>query len=322
MDKISGVYKITNTQDGKFYIGSSNNIYARKARHKRELNAGVHNNSHLQRAWNKYGEGAFHFEVLTECDESDRLETEQREINKALENEPKKLYNIAKNTLAPMTGITSPMKGKNHSDETRQKMSISHKGKTSPNKGNRLSKYARAKMSRSRKAMVNAPGRYKPIVSEETITEIRQLYSTKEYTQAELSKLFGMSRPHMCSIINNKRRSNEEYEKIKPLEIVKKPVPKEVGDKISAALTGKKPTPEECKRRSVYNPNNKAVVQIGDNGSIINTYRSANEAGRRLKIDNSAISRACRGEYKKSGGFCWMYYDDYIKKQGEAVELA
>ena len=56
-----GIYKITNKQNEKFYIGSSTNIEMRWCAHKSCLRRNVHSNQHLQNAWNKYGneEGEF-----------------------------------------------------------------------------------------------------------------------------------------------------------------------------------------------------------------------------------------------------------------------
>jgi len=67
MDSIpqtSGIYKITCTVNGKIYIGSAINLYKRLAYHRWELRNGRHENSYLQRTWNKYGESAFVFEVI------------------------------------------------------------------------------------------------------------------------------------------------------------------------------------------------------------------------------------------------------------------
>ena len=63
MKNISGIYKITNNVNGKFYIGSSQNISRRWYDHKRELRIQKHHNKYLQRAWNKYGEENFSFEI-------------------------------------------------------------------------------------------------------------------------------------------------------------------------------------------------------------------------------------------------------------------
>lgn len=67
IDKISGIYRILNTVDKKLYIGSSFNIYNRWKQHKYNLNKNKHVNKHLQRAWNKYGEDVFLFEIIEIC---------------------------------------------------------------------------------------------------------------------------------------------------------------------------------------------------------------------------------------------------------------
>ena len=64
----SGVYKITNTTNGKFYIGSSKDIEQRFDEHKRKLKNNNHVNPILQNSWNYYGEDKFTFEVLEECE--------------------------------------------------------------------------------------------------------------------------------------------------------------------------------------------------------------------------------------------------------------
>ena len=64
---IAGIYKITNLVNGKFYIGSTCNLKRRKGNHFAELNRNKHCNIKLQNAWNKYGEKAFYFEIISTC---------------------------------------------------------------------------------------------------------------------------------------------------------------------------------------------------------------------------------------------------------------
>ena len=80
-NKICGVYKITNIVNGKFYIGSSNDIKARWRQHKDKLRVNKHGNTYLQNAWNKYGEENFLFEVVEECDPEFQFEREQYYLN-------------------------------------------------------------------------------------------------------------------------------------------------------------------------------------------------------------------------------------------------
>ncbi len=60
---VCGIYKITNIVNGKFYIGSTTRLSARKAEHKyrRKTNKG---NSAIKNAVAKYGEDNFIFTVL------------------------------------------------------------------------------------------------------------------------------------------------------------------------------------------------------------------------------------------------------------------
>lgn len=58
------VYRIVCFPTAKTYIGQTNNAKTRRARHFRDLRRGMHTNSHLQRAYDKYGAGSFYFEVL------------------------------------------------------------------------------------------------------------------------------------------------------------------------------------------------------------------------------------------------------------------
>ena len=68
-----GIYKIINTINNKFYVGSAVNFSRRKTRHFSELRRGKHNNRHLQAAWNKYGEQAFVFVIVEEIQDKAQL---------------------------------------------------------------------------------------------------------------------------------------------------------------------------------------------------------------------------------------------------------
>lgn len=63
----TGIYKIENKVNGKIYIGQARNIEDRWKNHKSCLNSGKHDNTYLQRSWDKYGKDNFTFEVIEEC---------------------------------------------------------------------------------------------------------------------------------------------------------------------------------------------------------------------------------------------------------------
>lgn len=77
----SGIYQIENKVNSKVYIGSSNNIERRWQKHKALLRHGKHQNSHLQAAWNKYGEDNFIFSIIELCSIDSLLDREQYFIN-------------------------------------------------------------------------------------------------------------------------------------------------------------------------------------------------------------------------------------------------
>ena len=66
--KICGIYKITNTITGDFYIGSSKNVKRRWREHKFPSRWREHPNSQLYLDMNKYGLDKFDFQILAEVE--------------------------------------------------------------------------------------------------------------------------------------------------------------------------------------------------------------------------------------------------------------
>lgn len=62
----SGIYIITNLINNKYYIGSTSDFKSGCRSHRTLLKNNLHFNSHLQAAWNKYGEENFSFDCLEE----------------------------------------------------------------------------------------------------------------------------------------------------------------------------------------------------------------------------------------------------------------
>ena len=114
----SGIYQIINNTNNHRYIGSAVDLRRRKYNHLYFLRKNIHQNQYLQNAWNKYGEEAFEFKVIGMClSERERLlELEQEAINHL-----KPEYNICR--------IAGSGIGLTHTEEARQKISQTHKGK-------------------------------------------------------------------------------------------------------------------------------------------------------------------------------------------------
>lgn len=90
-----GVYIIRNCVNHKVYVGSALNCKIRVSNHKRNLIKGVHQNKHLQCAWNSYGAENFRFAVLEQCANSELRVREQYWIEKLQSNVGKFGYNKA-----------------------------------------------------------------------------------------------------------------------------------------------------------------------------------------------------------------------------------
>lgn len=96
---ISGIYKIINKIDGKYYVGSSKNINigsdCRFKNHLRCLKSNKHKNDYLQYAWNKYKKDSFEFKIVEIVDINNQslLEIEQKYLDIA-KNEKEKTYNL------------------------------------------------------------------------------------------------------------------------------------------------------------------------------------------------------------------------------------
>ena len=80
--KICGIYKITNTATGDFYIGSSKDIKSRWTTHKYPSTWNEHPNNPMYLDMQKYGVEKFEFEILEEAEADKLKETEQQFIEK------------------------------------------------------------------------------------------------------------------------------------------------------------------------------------------------------------------------------------------------
>ena len=80
MNKISAVYRITNTITGDFYIGSSKDVKRRWLEHKCSYNWKKQPNNPLYLDMKKYGLDKFVFEILAEVEIGQLKEAEQQFI--------------------------------------------------------------------------------------------------------------------------------------------------------------------------------------------------------------------------------------------------
>jgi hypothetical protein len=115
------IYKIVNKINNKLYVGSCTGHYRRKAQHYYKLRNNVHDNNHLQSAWNKYGENNFEFIVIEFVEDTIKLiKREQYWIDTL--NSCNRLVGYNKNPSA-RNSLRHKM-----SDESKRKMSLAKRG--------------------------------------------------------------------------------------------------------------------------------------------------------------------------------------------------
>jgi len=103
------IYKIRNILNDHYYIGSTVDSRKRFWEHRKNLRNGTHDCIHLQRAWNKYGEDCFKFEIVEQLnDRSELYPAEQKWIDKHFKQNY--FYNVSPNADSPMRNATPEMR--------------------------------------------------------------------------------------------------------------------------------------------------------------------------------------------------------------------
>lgn len=171
----SGIYIIENIVDKKKYVGSAKNFKKRWYTHKYALNNNTHDNSYLQKAWNKYGANNFNFKILEEVEHRNLIKREQHYID---------LLDVCNRSigynLAPTAGNTLGFK---FTDESKLKMSLIKKDKPSTRKNYKMSNETKEKIGEANK--ISQLGR---IHTEETINKMKKPHgSMSEITKKKLS---------------------------------------------------------------------------------------------------------------------------------------
>jgi group I intron endonuclease len=115
-----GIYKITSKASGKIYVGCASNVRTRINGHLYDLRKEKHKNSYLQRAWTKYGEENFVFEMIEKCDITELHAKEHYWTNE---------LNCFDRSIGYNLKPTDPNGCSIHSEETKEKLRIANKGK-------------------------------------------------------------------------------------------------------------------------------------------------------------------------------------------------
>jgi group I intron endonuclease len=162
------IYTIRNVVNGHFYVGSTVNSRKRFWEHRKHLRLNRHSSVYLQRAWNKYGEDCFKFEVIEQVSCKEKLfPSEQRWLDENFGKEH--CYNTAKFAGAPMRDASEALR-KRLSEKTKQW----HATNPHPRLGSTHTEESKALMSATRKGQHAGSDhyRYGKTVSEETRKKI------------------------------------------------------------------------------------------------------------------------------------------------------
>lgn len=143
---IYSIYKVKNNVNGKIYIGFTQDFERRKSAHISLSNRGSTTKFH--RALRKYGEEAFEWEIVFQGkDEYHILNWAEPFFIKEYDAFSKNGYNMTsggengatqsdetkRKRSESLTGEKHPLFGKNHSQKSKEKMSVSHGGDRNAN---------------------------------------------------------------------------------------------------------------------------------------------------------------------------------------------
>jgi hypothetical protein len=130
-----GIYLISSAQANVYYVGQSSDIDVRWRAHRHALRGRSKGriNKLLKRSWDKYGESAFSFSILEECDKEQLTAREQHWIDHFRDLHGSRVAN----TESP---CDSPMRGRTHTAEARMKISIAHTGRRNSANSQRMQK--------------------------------------------------------------------------------------------------------------------------------------------------------------------------------------
>jgi group I intron endonuclease len=181
------IYKITNPT-GKIYIGCTIDWKRRFSEYRRLSMVGQ---TKLYNSLKKYGYENHVFEIIEECEENILHEREIYYINH---------YNCITEGL----NIRLGNRNGRLTEETKQKISKSLKGRpiTWETHGSKSHKYTEEQKIKMRKPRVNKWEREK-LVSKSVVKEIKEKYSTKNYSKSDLSREYNVSWGTIKNIVDS-----------------------------------------------------------------------------------------------------------------------
>ena len=176
---MSAIYRILNVANDHFYIGSTINVRRRRWEHWDSLKRGMHHCAPLQAAWDEFGADAFEFEVLEEIpDGANVVDVEETYLLKhagqpycyntavSAHQSPSLMPRVRDKISATLktqyagSPINHPRYGKQHTDDTKAKISAKVQKAVDEGRGGKFvpSAETRMRMSQALKGNQNAKG--------------------------------------------------------------------------------------------------------------------------------------------------------------------
>lgn len=334
LNPVIGIYKIT-SPTGKVYIGLSGDIENRLFRYKK---CDCKTQRYLYRSLKKHGVKKHVFEIIHMC-ELEELE--------ALEAHYGKLFNVTdkdfglnirpcggkrvpvseetKKILSKLhSGKGNPFYKKTHSPEnlkimleastnrspeSRKRQGEAMSGEKNPFYKKKHTKSARKKQSKAAKKRTNR-------------TKVIHTAVTKQILKEKALKRFENKENHPCYNKSPKKKTRNKISKtLKNKDWggkhPNKDRPKSEKERVRLSELAKTRTGEKNpfykKNHTIKTKNiiskvqSVKVNQYTLDGKFIKTWKSIVAVEKKLGISASAISKACVGKHKTSGGFIWKY---------------
>jgi group I intron endonuclease len=258
-----GVYLITNKSNNKVYVGKSIILKYRWKKHLWKLKQGKHYNLHLQSAFKKYGIDYFEFSILEKCSEDIVCEKEMFYISKYQSDNPQFGYNKTKGG-----------EGLRATDEIKQKISNSLKGKPASESKKENCRKAQTGLKRSKEHRENiGKARRRPISQ----YDLKGNFIKNWDSIREAANELGFRESQIGRCVNGKRKTSCGFMwklQNNPISYIEKPKKQNIN-------------------RVRYN-----VLQISSDGKFIKEWESITKAAKETHTSKSSIIRCCKHKQK------------------------
>ena len=132
-----------------------------------------------------------------------------------------------------------------------------------------------------------------PVINQNEPREPLAVYAAK-INNDEIAPLLDSAKTRIESEKTEKARIELEKEKLQEEKQLKK---------------AQREIENQKKALEVKKPRTRAIIQMNDDGSIVNEFISISEAVSETGINSKSIRDAANGVQKHAGGFCWKYIE-------------